>query len=120
VTPEEAASHAASAQYVWGKADTFSISVALVVCLFFLAVRRKHRSAQGFVTLLGTGLSLGPLLLILLDPVVQYFGLGTYSWAASIGLHPGDSLLELVIREGRAILWWGSGVALIYIVKDLF
>lgn len=119
MTPEEAASHTASASYSWAKADIFSIAVAVVVSVFFLATRPKHRSAQGFVTLLGTGLSLGPLLLILLDPAVQYFGLGSYSWAAFLGLHSGDSLLELVIKEGRTILWWGSFVALIYVVKDL-
>ncbi len=72
----------------------------------FLAVRRKHRTAQGATVVLASGISLGPLLLILADPFAAYPGFG--------------SLLKVVLAEGRATLWWAAAVAAIYVLRDLF
>ena len=90
----------------WGRADLFSIGVAACILLLFMMIRPKHRTTQGITDLLAAGLTLGPLLLILADPITQTFGLT-------------GSLLELVLAEGRATLWWAAAVAVVYIVRDL-
>ena len=72
-----------------------------------LAIQPRYRTAPGWVELLGTGLSLGTLLLVLLDPVRQVLGFDR-------------SLLAMALDEGRATLWWSAAVASIYLVKDLF
>lgn len=68
--------------------------------------------------LLAAGLSLAPLLLILVDPLVQATGLSNGPIAESLGLK-GHSLLELVVGEGRAMLWWAAAVASVYVIRDL-
>ena len=45
--------------------------------------------------------------MIVLDPFLQLAGAGT-------------SLLDIVVQEGRATLWWAGGVATIHLVKELF
>lgn len=55
---------------------------------------------------LASGMSLGPLILIILDPLSATFGVTS-------------SLLEIVLSEGRATLWRAAVVAPLYVVRDL-
>ncbi len=72
-----------------------------------LALNAGYRNAAGWGILLGTGLSLGTLLLVVIDPFRQLAGFT-------------DSLLTIALDEGRATLWWSAAIAIIYLVKDLF
>jgi hypothetical protein len=114
----EVVSHAVATSYAWGKGDLISIVFAVAVLVIFTAIRKKHRTGQGVTVLLAAGLSLGPLLLILLDPIVQVTGLSNGPIAESLGLK-GRSLLELVVGEGRTTLWWAAAVAAVYVIRDL-
>lgn len=91
----------------WGTGDVVAICVGvsyLPIALWFLPARR---TAEGAGLLLATGISLGPLLMILFDPFLQLTGSGV-------------SLLDIVVKEGRATLWWAAAVATIHLVKELF
>jgi hypothetical protein len=90
----------------WGSVDLFSIAVGIVIVAVFLTIRKKHRTMQGVTALLASGIALGPLLLILADPFVQIFGI--------------YGLLQAVLAEGRATLWWAAAVAMLYVLRDLF
>jgi hypothetical protein len=73
-----------------------------------------RRNAEGARILVATGISLGPLLMILIDPFVHLAGLH------GIQLLSGVHLLNIVIAEDRATLWWAALVATIYLLKELF
>lgn len=90
----------------WGNVDLFSIGLGLLVLTGFLAFRKKHRTTQGATALLASGISLGPLLLILVDPLAQLAGF--------------HGLLAAVLAEGRATLWWAAAVAALYVLRELF
>jgi len=97
----------------WGVGDT--ISVAGGVIYLILAWRRlpARRNFEGFTVFLATGVSLAPLILILVDPIVQ-------SVSHLLGIEHPPHLIEIVVTEARITLWWASGVAAAYLVKDLF
>lgn len=90
----------------WGSVDLFSITLGVGIVIFFLLINKKHRDTQKIIVLLASGISLGPLLLILLDPLAQFLSYG--------------SLLAPVLAEGRATLWWAAAVATLYVLRDLF
>ena len=90
----------------WGTGDVVAVCVGVVYLPVGLRLVPARRTAEGAGLLLATGISLGPLLMILLDPFMQLLGLSI-------------SLLEVVIKEGRATLWWAA-VATIHLVKELF
>lgn len=95
----------------WAVGDVVSICCALV----YLPGLASHRSGaecrlpqcSRLGILLGTGLSLGTLLLVVIDPFRQLAGFT-------------DLLLTIALDEGRATLWWSAAIAIIYLVKDLF
>jgi hypothetical protein len=91
----------------WGEGDLISITVGVLVLLFGLIFVKKHRNIQSATILLATGISLGPLLLIIFDPVGQELGYST-------------RLLSIVLAEGRATLWWSAAVASLYLIRDIF
>ena len=90
----------------WGAGDLFSILVGLVMLLLCLYLQPSRRNVPAATVVLASGMSLGPLLLIILDPIAQTSGLS-------------GSLLEIVLSEGRATLWWAAVVAALYVVRDL-
>jgi hypothetical protein len=90
----------------WGEGDLISILIGLIVLIFGLMVAEKNRNVQSATVLLATGISLGPLLLIILDPLGQELGYRT-------------RLLTIVLSEGRATLWWAACVASLYLVQDI-
>jgi hypothetical protein len=90
----------------WATGDLISIAVGLIVLLFGLCTNPRHRSVQAATVLLATGISLGPLILIIFDPFAQ-----------TIGYTP--RLLTIVLDEGRATLWWAAVVATLYLVRDI-
>jgi hypothetical protein len=91
----------------WAEGDIISICCAIIYLPIGLKLNPAYRDPVGWTVLLGTGISLGTLLLVLIDPLRQMFGLG-------------GSLLAVALDEGRATLWWSAAVAIIYLVKDLF
>jgi hypothetical protein len=90
----------------WGTGDLISIAVRITVLVVFLLINKKHRSVQGATVLLATGISLSPLGLIIFDPLAQAAGFQ-------------DRLLDIVLNEGRATLWWAAAVASLYLVRDI-
>lgn len=91
----------------WADGDIVSIAVGILYLPFGLYLRPANRNASGWASLLGTGISLGTLLLIVADPLRQV-----------LGFKP--SLLAIALDEGRSTLWWSAACASIYLVKDLF
>ncbi len=91
----------------WTSGDIVSICCAILYVPLGLAVQPRYRTARGWIELLGTGLSLGTLLMVLLDPLRQVAGFG-------------QSLLAMALDEGRATLWWSAAIAAIYLVRELF
>jgi hypothetical protein len=73
-----------------------------------------RRTFDGFVVLLATGVSLAPLMMILVDPLVQKISSGI------LGVSHPVHLIGIVITEARITLWWAAAVAAAYLVKDLF
>jgi hypothetical protein len=90
----------------WGTGDLISIAIGIIVLLTGLLVAKKNRNVQAATVLLATGISLGPLLLIIADPLGQELGYNT-------------RLLSIVLTEGRATLWWAAAVATLYLLRDI-
>ncbi len=90
----------------WGAGVLISICLGLIVLIVGLAIAEKNRNVQSATVLLATGISLGPLLLIIFDPLGQELGFQT-------------RLLSIVLSEGRATLWWAACVASLYLVRDI-
>jgi hypothetical protein len=90
----------------WGPGDLFSIFTGLVVLLFCLYWQPRHRTVPAATVILASGMSLGPLLLIALDPITESLGIT-------------GSLLDVVLNEGRATLWRASIVTALCVVRDL-
>ena len=91
----------------WGAGDLFSIFIGMAVLMVCLCLQPRHRSVPSATVILASGMSLGPLLLIAIDPITESLGLT-------------GSLLQLVLDEGRATLWWAAIVAGLYVIRDLF
>jgi hypothetical protein len=91
----------------WAAGDVISICCAIVYLPIGLRLNMSYRNPVGWTVLLATGISLGTLLLVLLDPLRQLAGVE-------------GSFLAVALDEGRATLWWSAAVATIYLVKDLF
>jgi hypothetical protein len=91
----------------WSTADLASILIALGYLLFGLWLDWGNRGADRIIEFLANGLSLGPLLMIVADPLLELSG---------IRLGP----TELVMVQARLVLWWGAAVAAIHILKALF
>jgi hypothetical protein len=91
----------------WSTADQASILIAIVYVLFGLWLDRRTRGADRVIERLANGLSPGPLLMIVADPVLQTLGLRF-------------NLTELVLRQARLVLWWGAAVGATYSVRTVF
>ena len=91
----------------WGTVDLFAICTGVMALLCGIAFNSQRRNIPQATVLLATGISLGPLLLIVIDPLAQYLG------------YP-NRLIALVLSEGRATLWWACSVAVLYLLRDIF
>ncbi len=91
----------------WGAGDIVAICAAVIYLPLGLWLLPARRSAEGAGWLLATGISLGPLSMIVLDPFLQLAGSKL-------------SLLNIVMNEGRATLWWAAAVATMHLVSELF
>ena len=91
----------------WGNGDLFSIAIGILVLIAGITIKQRRITIPLMISLLGTGISLGPLLLIICDPFSQYFGFHV-------------KFLEIVLNEGRATLWWASAIAAIYLIRGIF
>jgi hypothetical protein len=91
----------------WADGDIVSIVIGVLYLPVGLLLRAHYRTAQGWASLLGTGISLGTLMLIVADPLRQMLGFP-------------NSLLAIALDEGRSTLWWSAACAAIHLVKDLF
>ena len=90
----------------WGAGDLFSIATGIIVLVLCLCLKPRHRTVPAASVALASGLSLGPLPLIILDPIAQAAGLS-------------GSLLEIVLSQGRVTLRWAAVVASLYVSRDL-
>ncbi len=91
----------------WTSGDLVSVVSAVLYLLLGLAVQPRYRDSSDLLELLGTGLSLGTMLLVLLDPFRQMAGFTT-------------SLLAIALDEERATLWLSAAVATTFLVRGLF
>jgi hypothetical protein len=96
----------------WGFADTASAACGVLYLFFGLWLIPSRRNFDGVVVLLATGVSLAPLLMILIDPLFQKLSAHFFG-------HP-IYLLQIVVTEARITLWWAAFVAAAYLVKDFF
>ena len=97
----------------WGTGDSASVAGGVIYLGIGWWRIPTRRNFDGFVVLLATGISVAPLLMILVDPLVQKVAEG---WGVAHPVH----VIELVVNESRITLWWAAGVAAAYLTKDLF
>lgn len=92
----------------WGRGDLYTLFVAVIVFAIGCFVHRAAIKAKGFdsVDMLGglmaSGLTVGPLLMIIADPFTKY-----------LGLFEGIDLLTTVMNEARVTLWFACFLALV-------
>ena len=98
----------------WGIADTVSAAGGVIYLFLGLWLIPARRTFDGFVVLLATGVSLAPLIMILIDPLFQKLSTRFFGFE-----HP-VYLLQIVVTEARITLWWAAFVAAAYLVKDFF
>lgn len=92
----------------WGRGDLYTLVIGLFVFALACGLHRKsihkahvegHNSAAILTELMGISLSLGPLLMILADPIIKecpYFRV---------------DLLDIVIGQSRITLWFAAFIA---------
>ena len=91
--------------HAWGLADEISVATGMIVMAAGMAIP-KNRTRERAALLLANGIALGPLLLIMLSPVVGYFS-------------PNMDLLEIAMSEGKATVFWAAAYASIQLVRDI-
>ena len=98
----------------WGAGDTISAAGGVIYLILGWYLLPARRTFEGLAVFLATGVSLAPLILILIDPLVQFI------YAHVLGVEHSPHLIEIVLTEARITLWWASFMAAAYLVKDLF
>ena len=96
----------------WNVTDLFSIASALVFTAISVILKPASRTRWGFLSAFGSALALGPLLMMLFDPlaiIAHQFG-----WIAQ-----DPEILRHVVNEARVVLVWSALISTIYIVADL-
>jgi len=89
----------------WGVGDLYTLAIGTVIFTMACAYHRKsikkasHNPGPLVTELMGLSLSIGPLLMILLDPLVKVIPFVTLD------------LLDVVIRESRITIWFSAFVA---------
>jgi predicted Kef-type K+ transport protein len=92
----------------WSAADIVAIASAVTYTLVAVALKPDKRTLEDIGGHISVGISLGPLLMIVFDPVARLTGYFSVSW------------LELVLTEGRMVLWWAAAIATLRLVWPLF
>jgi hypothetical protein len=97
----------------WGTGDLWT----LLIALWFFALgchlnrhalrRLGHESVELLGTLMGSGLAVGPMVMILTDPLNK-----------AIGVIPVD-MMAIVMREARVTLWFSCFMALLNVITTL-
>jgi hypothetical protein len=89
----------------WGHGDFITILIAIPVFFIACAIHRrpllKGSNPDMIVGLMGSALTVGPLLMILADPFVKSFT----TWQFD--------LLSTVVNEARVTLWLAAFIALV-------
>ncbi len=93
----------------WGAGDTWVLLIALPVFLLGCFVHRGHIAQQiksstnldALGGIMSSALSVGPMLMILLDPINKHFALFAVD------------MLALVINEARLTLWFAMFLAFV-------
>jgi hypothetical protein len=98
----------------WGTGDTVAVAGGIIYLILGLCRLPARRTFDGFVVLLATGVSLAPLVMILIDPLFQNISTRVF------GIQHPTHLIEIVVTEARITLWWASAVAAAYLVKEFF
>jgi hypothetical protein len=89
----------------WGRGDLYTLAIGTVIFGIACAFHRKpikkagHNAGPLITELMGLSLSLGPLLMILADPMVKVVPFLKLD------------LLNVVINESRITLWFSAFVA---------
>jgi hypothetical protein len=91
----------------WADGDIVSVVCAIIYLPVGLYLKPGYRTADRCGLLLAAGISLGTLMLVLVDPLRQVADFSR-------------SLLAIALDQRRATLWWSAVFAVIYLVKDLF
>jgi hypothetical protein len=106
--------------FTWGRGEIASIFIALVLCILGVAWHYKHIRRRDTDTtavlggLFGNALSVGPLLMIVLDPVHQVI-------AATTGFELVEGgLLNLMMVEGKTTLYLAAVIALVNTLTSFF
>jgi hypothetical protein len=102
------------APLAWGQGDTYTLTLALVIFAVACVIHRKAIAVRGLdcgdtlVGLMSGALSIGPLLMIVFDPLFK-----NISYTQSI------DLLQIILSESRITLWFAAFLALINAVIGL-
>lgn len=89
----------------FGIGDLVSIGTAVLFLLLGL-LRPANRTPDRIVLFLANGLSFGAMVLVLLSPASQIFGMKA-------------NLLEIAVKEEKLILWWAAAVAAVNLIWTL-
>lgn len=106
VQPTAAVGHVASipVNLAWSKGDTLSILVGFTIACIVSMLRKKARTRDRFLLNFATGTAIGPLFLILLAPLNQFFGAGL------------PDTFEIVITDARITLYWAALYSFVYLI----
>lgn len=96
----------------WGHGDVYTIIIALPIfvtgaLVHWKSIFKPHHSDL-LVSLMGSALTVGPLLMILVDPLIKTFT----DWKID--------LLSIVMNEGRITLWLAAFIALVSTTLSFF
>lgn len=85
--------------------DEISVASGIVVLAGGMMIPR-NRTRERAALLLANSIALGPLLLIMLSPMVGYF-------------RPDVDLLEVSMSQGKATVFWAAAYASIQLLRDV-
>lgn len=92
----------------WGNGELISLVFGVIFVFVGMLLHRKELSRDRVFGLAANGLTMGPLLMIVLDPLNKYIGVVDMD------------LLQAAISEARLTLWWAALVAAVNMVLTLF
>ncbi|UEM21707.1 hypothetical protein JL100_002740 [Skermanella mucosa] len=92
----------------WGKGELISLLFGVSFVFFGLLLHRKVLSRDKVFGLAANGLTLGPLVMIVFDPLNKYLMLVDLD------------LLQIAVTEARLTLWWAALVAAVNMLLTLF
>jgi hypothetical protein len=91
----------------WGNGELISLVFGVIFVFVGMLLHRRELSRDKVFGLAANGLTMGPLLMIVLDPLNKYIGVVDMD------------LLQAAISEARLTLWWAALVAAVNMVLTL-